>query len=176
MSKTKWISDNSHSEIVFKAKHLMITNVTGRFGEYEVSAETEGEDFTKANVTFTAHTSSVTTGNEQRDGHLKAPDFFDVEKFPTMTFASQSIETIEGKNFTLNGNLTIRDVTRPVSVKAEILGITKDPWGNQKAGIHIETRINRKDFGLSFHVVTEAGDLLVSDNINIEGDIQFVKA
>jgi polyisoprenoid-binding protein YceI len=176
LTKTKWTLDKTHSEIQFKAKHLMITTVTGNLVSYEAEIETAGSDFSSVSVQFTGDVKSLTTHNEQRDGHLQGDDFFSSDKFPKLVFSSASVSKNSDTEFILKGNLTIRDVTKPVSLKVEFGGITKDPWGNTRAGLHFETKINRKDFGLKFHVLNETGNLLVSDDIKIEGEIQLVQA
>ena len=174
--KTKWGIDKTHSEIQFKAKHLMITTVTGTLKDYEATVETEGDDFATAKIQFSGNVASISTGNEQRDGHLMGEEFFDVAKFPKLSFSSTSLEKKGGDEFVLKGNLTIRDVTKPVEFKVEFAGITKDPWGNVKAGFQVNGKVNRKDFGLKFHVVNETGNLLVSDEIKLVADIQLAKA
>jgi polyisoprenoid-binding protein YceI len=175
MATTKWALDPTHSEIHFKVKHLMITTVTGSFNSFAASAETEAEDFSNAAISFSADTTSVYTGNEQRDGHLKGADFFDTEKFPSISFSSTSYTKKSDEEFTLAGNLTIKDVTKPVTLTAEFGGVAKDPWGNTKAGFTLSGKINRKDFGLNWNAVTEAGGLLVSEDVKISAEIQLVK-
>lgn len=170
---TKWAIDKSHSTLNFKAKHLMITTVTGTFGNYDAQIETNGNDFSSANIQFSAEVATVNTGNEQRDGHLKSDDFFNAETYPTLNFKSTDATRKNDKSFILHGDLTIRNVTLPVDLDVDVNGIVKDPWGNTKAGISFRTKINRKEFGLNFHVLNEAGNLLVSDDIRIEGDFQL---
>jgi len=170
---TKWAIDKSHSTLNFKAKHLMITTVTGTFGNYDAQIETNGNDFSSAQIQFSAEIASVNTGNEQRDGHLKSDDFFNAEAYPTLSFKSSDATRKNDKSFILHGDLTIRNVTLPVDLDVDVNGIVKDPWGNTKAGVSFRTKINRKDFGLNFHVLNEAGNLLVSDDIRIEGDFQL---
>lgn len=170
---TKWAIDKSHSTLNFKAKHLMITSVTGTFGNYDAQIETNGNDFSSAQIQFSAEIASVNTGNEQRDGHLKSDDFFNAETYPTLSFKSTDATRKNDKSFILHGDLTIRNVTLPVDLDVDVNGIVKDPWGNTKAGISFRTKINRKDYGLNFHVLNEAGNLLVSDDIRIEGDFQL---
>lgn len=170
---TKWAIDKSHSTLNFKAKHLMITTVTGTFGNYDAQIETNGNDFSSAQIQFSAEIASVNTGNEQRDGHLKSDDFFNAETYPTLSFKSSDATRKNDKSFILHGDLTIRNVTLPVDLDVDVNGIVKDPWGNTKAGVSFRTKINRKDFGLNFHVLNEAGNLLVSDDIRIEGDFQL---
>ena len=176
ITTTKWNLDKAHSEIQFKAKHLLITTVTGGFKNYEASVESEGDDFSKAKITFSADTNSVNTGSEQRDGHLKGADFFDVEKFPKLSFVSTSIVKRDEEHFILNGDITIREVTKPITLNVDFGGIAKDPWGGTRAGFNITGKINRKDFGLNWNVLTEAGGMLVSEEIKISADVQLVKA
>jgi polyisoprenoid-binding protein YceI len=175
MTKTKWTIDKAHSEIQFKAKHLMITTVTGSFANYDAEIETEGTDFATSTIKFSADVNSVDTGNEQRDAHLKGEEFFDAAKFPKLIFEAKGMTKKSDSEYTLNGNLTIRDVTKPVSLQVTVGGIAKDPWGNTKAGLEVSGKINRKDFGLKFHVVNEAGNLLVSDEIKLHAEVQLQK-
>lgn len=151
----------------------MITTVTGTFGNYDAQIETNGNDFSSAQIQFSAEIASVNTGNEQRDGHLKSDDFFNAETYPTLSFKSSDATRKNDKSFILHGDLTIRNVTLPVDLDVDVNGIVKDPWGNTKAGVSFRTKINRKEFGLNFHVLNEAGNLLVSDDIRIEGDFQL---
>jgi polyisoprenoid-binding protein YceI len=177
MAKIKWALDPAHSEVTFKVRHMMISNVTGEFSKFDASAETDEEDFTTAKVSFTADISSVTTGNEQRDGHLQSPDFFDGAKFPLLKFTPTKYEKADNDgNYRVTGDLTIRDITKPVTLQVEFGGVIKDPWGNTRAGFTIEGKINRKDFGLQWHAVTEAGGLVVSDDVRIHAGLEFVKA
>ena len=173
-NKTKWNLDASHSEIGFKVKHMMITNVSGTFGKFEVSTETDGEDFSTAKISFTADTASITTGSEQRDGHLKSPDFFDAENHPQIKFESTSIEK-NGDDFTLHGNFTIKDITHPAKLHIEFGGIGKDPWGNEKAGFSLTGKINRTDWNLNWNAALEAGGLLVSEEVKLHAEIQLLK-
>lgn len=175
MSTTKWALDPTHSEIQFKAKHLMITNVTGSFGSFNAIAETEGDDFSTAKVTFTAQTNSVDTGNEQRDGHLKSAEFFDAEKHPEMKFESTKMEKQSGNEYILHGNLTIKGISKPVKLNVEYGGIQKDPWGNMKAGFSLNGKIHRNDWGLNWNAALETGGVLVSEEIKIQSEIQFAK-
>ncbi len=175
MSSTKWVLDPTHSELQFKVKHLMITTVTGSFGQFESEVTTEENDFSTAKISLKAALNTINTGNEQRDAHLKSDDFFSAEKFPYMTFESTSIEKKNEEEFTIHGDLTIRDVTKSVSLKAELGGIAKDPWGNLKAGFTVSGSINRKDFGLTWNAATETGGVLVSEDVRIAAEIQYVK-
>jgi polyisoprenoid-binding protein YceI len=175
MSKTTWKLDPAHSEVTFKVKHMMITNVSGSFKEFDVNATTEGEDFTKSDVTFTAKAATVDTKNEQRDGHLRGPEFFDTEKFPEIKFRTTKYEHVSGDTFKLHGDLTIKDVTKNITLDAEYGGIQKDPWGNMKAGFSISGRINRRDFGLLWNAALETGGVLVGDDVKVNCKIQLIK-
>jgi polyisoprenoid-binding protein YceI len=176
MATKKWVVDPTHSEIQFKVKHLMITNVTGSFNIFTVDAQTEDEDFTKAKISFTAEAASVSTGNEQRDGHLKSADFFDAEKFPQLKFTATKYESVDNDgSYELYGNLTIKDVTKPIKLAVEFGGVVKDPYGNTKAGFTINGKINRKDYGLTWSAVTEAGGVVVSDEVKINCEIQLIE-
>ncbi|WP_212004271.1 YceI family protein [Chitinophaga sp. HK235] len=176
MAKLKWVSDADHSELSFKIRHLMITNVTGRFTNFRVEAETEGEDFLNAKATATVDVDSITTANTQRDEHLRSPDFFDVNKFRNISFAATKIESVDNDgSYVLHGDLTIRDVTKNVKLDVEFGGVVKDPWGNTKAGFTINGKINRKDFGLTWNAATEAGGVMVSDEVKIQCEVQLLK-
>ena len=176
MAQTKWALDPTHSEVTFKVRHMMISNVSGQFTKFDATTETEGEDFTTAKVNFTAEVNSVTTGNEQRDGHLQSPDFFDAPTFPQIKFAPTKYAKVDNDgNYVIYGDLTIRDITKPVKLDAEFGGVIKDPWGNTRAGFTINGKINRKEFGLQWHAVTEAGGLVVSDDVHIHAGLEFVK-
>lgn len=176
MSKTTWNLDPSHSEVAFKVKHMMITNVSGSLKDFSVSASTEGEDFTNSDVTFTAKAASISTGAEQRDAHLQSAEFFDVEKYPNITFKATKLEKIDSENHKIHGDLTIKDVTKAVTLNAEYGGIQKDPWGNIKTGFTVSGKINRKDFGLNWNAALETGGVMVSDEVRINAEIQLVKA
>lgn len=174
MATTNWIIDASHSEIQFKATHLMINKVTGSFTSFEGTVSTEENDFSKAEISFKADASSINTNSEQRDGHLKSGDFFDVEKFPDITFKSSEL-TKKGDDFKLTGELTIKDVTKTVTLDVEFGGIQNDPWGNTKAGFTVTGKINRKDFGLTWNAALETGGVLVSEEIKINAEVQLLK-
>lgn len=176
MANIKWVSDPTHSEVQFKVKHLMITTVTGYFQKFHVEAETEDEEFTSAkNVVFTADVNSINTNNEQRDTHLRSPDFFDVEKHAEIRFEGTRYEKVSGSDYKLHGKLTIKGTTKPVTVNVEFGGIVVDPYGQTKAGFTVSGKINRKEFGLTWSAVTEAGSVVVSDEIKLLAEIQLVK-
>jgi len=174
--KTKWIIDPSHSEVSFKVKHLMISNVKGLFKEFNGSISTSGEDLIGQDIEFSLNPASIDTGAADRDAHLKSADFFDVEKYKTMTFKGTSLKKgVDQGTYVLNGDLTIKDVTRPVKLNVEFGGKMKDPWGNEKAGYTLSGKINRKDWGLNWNAVLEAGGVLVSDEVTISCDMQLLK-
>ena len=173
---TQWNLDTMHSELQFKVKHLVISTVTGSFKNFNVEVATEGDDFTTAQIKLTADVSAIDTGNEQRDGHLKSDDFFNAEKFPALTFESTGIKKVDEESFILSGNLTIRDITKPVDLNVVLGGIAVDPYGNTKAGFEVEGKVNRKEFDLKWNGVTEAGSVVVGDVVKILGNIQVAKA
>jgi polyisoprenoid-binding protein YceI len=166
--------DPAHSTVGFVARHLMITKVRGRFTTFSGSI-TIAEDRLSSSVNATVDLSSVSTGDEQRDGHLKSGDFFDIEKSPAMTFASTAIKA-DGNDFKLVGDLTIRGVTKPVTFDLEFEGMQGDPWGGTRAGFSASTDVNRKDWGLDFNIPLDGGGFVVGDKVKIELDIQAVKA
>ena len=175
MATSKWTLDPIHSEIHFKIRHLMITNVTGQFNTYEAAVETENEDFMHSKISFTADVASISTGNEQRDGHLKAPDFFDAEKYPKISFVATKYERVDDDSYELYGDLTIRDTTKPVKLDVEFGGVVKDPWGNTRAGFEINGKINRKDYGLVWNATTETGGLMLGDDVRVSASVQLIK-
>jgi polyisoprenoid-binding protein YceI len=172
MATNKWSLDPTHSEVQFKVKHLMITNVTGQFNLINAEIESEDDAFSHAKLAFTADVTSVNTGNEQRDGHLKSPEFFDAAAFPHIKFEADAYNAADSK---VTGQLTIRDVTHPVAFDVEYSGTQKDPWGNQKAGFSLSGKINRTDFGLGWNAPLETGGVLVSEDVRISAEVQFVK-
>jgi polyisoprenoid-binding protein YceI len=175
MATTKWNLDATHSEIGFKVKHMMITNVSGSFGKFDVQTETNGDDFSTAKIKFTADLNSINTANTDRDNHLKSPDFFDAEKFPELKFESTKVEKKDDENYILHGNLTIKGVTKPVKLDAEFGGIGKDPWGNQKAGFSLTGKIKRTDWNLNWNAALETGGVLVSEEVKLHAEIQITK-
>ena len=167
---TKWNLDPTHSEITFKVKHMMISNVKGEFRNFSAEIEAEDDTFKNAKVNATIQTDSIDTNNADRDAHLKGEDFFNAAKNPTITFSSDSL------NDDITGNLSINGITKPVKLDVDFGGINVDPWGNTKAGFSFEGKINRKDFGLNWNAALETGGVLVSDEVKIAGELQFVKA
>lgn len=171
-----WNADPLHSDVQFKVKHLMINTVTGEFTSYTVTVVAENEDFSDAAITFEADINSISTKNEMRDGHLKSDDFFAAEKYPTMRFVSTSFSPKGDGTYNLVGDLTIRDVTKSVTLSAEYGGQMTDFYGNTKAGFEISGSINRKEFGLAWDAVTEAGGIVVSDAVKLQLNIQLQKS
>ena len=170
-----WKIDPAHSEIQFKIKHLMITTVTGYFRKFDCEVISETEDFNSTtSIKFTADIDSIETNNEQRDTHLKSEDFFNAEKFNEVIFVGTKYDALND-SATLYGNLTIRGITRPVKLDVEFGGVVVDPYGQKKAGFTINGRISRKEFELRWNAVTEAGSVVVSDEVKIHAEVQMVK-
>lgn len=172
---TTWVLDPTHSEILFKVKHLMITNVKGEFRTFSASITANGADFGMATASASIEASSVFTNNADRDMHLRSADFFDVENFPALTFKGVEFKKLDDENYLLRGLLTIKGVEKEVSLDVEFGGVNKDPWGNEKAGFSLSGRINRKDWGLNWNAALETGGVLVSDEVKISAELQFVK-
>jgi polyisoprenoid-binding protein YceI len=170
-----WKSDPAHSEIQFKVKHLMITTVTGHFNKFDLTVETETEDFnTTKKIEFSADINSIDTNNEQRDTHLKSSDFFNADEHEQLKFSGHDFEK-SGNLEKLHGDLTIRGVTKPITLNVEFGGIVVDPYGQTKAGFTVTGKVSRKEFGLLWNAVTEAGSVVVSDEIKINCEIQLIK-
>ena len=170
MATTKWILDPSHSEVSFKVKHMMISTVTGHFDEFEASIETEQEDFKNAEMKFSAKVDSINTKNSDRDAHLKSEDFFNATAHPELSFTSTAFD---GEKLT--GKITLRGVTKEITLEVDYNGIVEDPYGQTKAGFEFTGSLNRKDFGLSWSAVTEAGNVVVSDKVKLIVNAQFIK-
>ena len=173
ISTTKWVLDPSHSELLFKVKHLMIANVKGEFRKFD--ATFEGDDLSKARIDVKIDASSIYTNEENRDAHLKSADFFDVENFKEIHFKSRKINKLDEERYQLIGDLSIKGIINEVVLDAEYGGINKDPWGNEKAGFSLNGKISRKDWGLNWNAALETGGVLVSDEVRINGEVQFVK-
>jgi polyisoprenoid-binding protein YceI len=172
---TTWTIDASHSEVGFAVKHLMISTVRGRFAAVQGTVQYTEGDFSQATVDVTIDAASIDTREDKRDAHLRSADFFDVEQYPSLRFVSRRVQAISGASFELVGDLTIRDVTREVTLKAEFEGAQKDPWGNQKSGFTATTKISRTDFGLTWNAALETGGVLVGDEVKISLDVQLLK-
>lgn len=174
MATIKWVIDPTHSEIGFKVKHMMFTNVSGRFETYEAKITTEDNDFTKSSIEFSANIDSINTNNSDRDNHLKSADFFDAEKNPKLTFVSSSLVK-SGNDYELIGELSLHGITKTVKLETELSGLLKDPWGNTKVGLNISGKINRKDWGLNWNSAIETGGVLVSEEVKLNIEIQLLK-
>ena len=167
--------DPDHSDIMFKVKHLMISTATGTFKKFDGTLEANEKDLSDAKVNFEADINSIDTKNEQRDAHLKSDDFFNAEQYPKMTFKSTSIQKLSDEEYKLVGDLTIRDVTKPVELKVEYNGEITDPWGNERLGFEITGKINRRDYGLKWSAVTEAGGIVVADEVKLQLNVEMIK-
>ena len=173
MATTKWTIDPTHSEITFKVKHLMISTVSGRFKVFEGQAETESDEFKSIkNIEFKADVKSIDTNNEQRDEHLRSADFFAAEEHAELIFKAGNFDVNSGQ---LQGELTIRNTTKPVTLDVDFGGVAVDPYGQTKAGLTVSGKISRKEFGLTWDSVTEAGNVVVSDQVRLNAEVQFVK-
>lgn len=172
--KTNWIIDPTHSEVHFKVKHLVISTVTGTFKSFAGSMESENEDFQDAAIEFTLDVDSIDTNQEQRDGHLKSADFFDAVQFPKILFKSTSFKKV-GDDYELSGDLTVKNVSKPVKLNVEYGGRATDFYGNDKAGFEVSGKISRKEFGLTWDGITEAGAIVVGDEIKLQINVQFAK-
>ncbi len=172
---TKWALDPTHSELSFKVKHLMIANVKGEFKKFDASIEAVGPDFDKAKVHATMDAAEIFTNEENRDKHLRSADFFDAENHPHLVFNSTAMEHVSGSDYKMTGDLTIKGITKPVTLDVEFGGKNTDPYGNEKAGFSLSGKINRKEWGLNWNAALETGGVLVSDEVRISGEVQFVK-
>jgi polyisoprenoid-binding protein YceI len=170
-----WTIDPYHTVIQFKVRHLMVSNVTGKFNSFEGKVETVGDDFETASISFSADIDSITTGIDQRDAHLKSADFFDAENHPKLTFVSTSVKKTGDDTYDITGDLTIRETTKSITLKAEHGGQMGDFYGNTKAGFELTGSIKRKEFGLLWDAVTEAGGVVVSDDVKLLLDVQVAQ-
>ena len=172
---TTWTIDTTHSEVGFKIKHLVISTVSGKFTSFEGKLEGEPGDLENAKISFTADIDSIHTGNEQRDGHLKSADFFDAAKYAKLTFVSTNVEHKDGNDYKVTGDLTIKNVTKSVTLNVEFGGTQNNFYGQTVAGFEITGKINRQDFGLTWSAVTEAGGIVVSDEVKLVINTELVK-
>jgi polyisoprenoid-binding protein YceI len=167
--------DPNHTTLGFAGKHMMVTTVRGRFNEFNGQVEVEDDEPTTAVATLTVNVASLDTGQDMRDNHLRSADFFDVERYPEMTFASTGVESRGGNRYRVTGDLTIKDQTRPLSLDVEVEERFTDPFGNDRVGVEAKGKLNRKDWGLSWNQVLEAGRLLVGDEIKIEIETALIR-
>ncbi|RKS95502.1 polyisoprenoid-binding protein YceI [Flavobacterium limicola] len=175
MSTTKWVIDPTHSEIGFKVKHMMFTNVSGKFSKFDATIEAEDSNLENAKIEFTGAIDSITTGNADRDAHLLSADFFDAAQFPEIKFSATSVTKINEGEYVLVGDLTLHGITKSVELAAEYGGLMKDPWGNTKMALALEGKINRKDWGLNWNSALETGGVLVSEEVRLNIELQFLQ-
>lgn len=173
-SQTKWKIDESHSTIGFSVKHMMVSEVEGKFEKYEGNVVASKEDFSDAKVEMTIYVNSINTGNEKRDDHLKSEDFFDVSKYPTITFKSKKVEKIGNDSYKLIGDITIKGITKEIILDVKYNGKVKDPWGNTRAGFTLTGEINRLDFNLKWNMVLEGGGLTVGEKVKIKCPVEII--
>lgn len=173
--ETNWKVDSMHSEVGFKVRHMMISNVSGSFGAFDASVATAGDDFSSAKFDFSAAIDSINTGVADRDGHLKSADFFDAENHPSLKFTSTEVKKVSDDALEIAGHLEIKGQVKPVVLTAEFSGIAVDPYGQTKAGMTIHGSIKRSEFGLTWSAVTEAGNVVVGDEIKLNAELQFIK-
>ena len=172
----EWQIDAVHSHIGFSVRHMVISKVPGEFTDFDGKINFDGENYDKASVSFTIQSASITTNDEKRDSHLKSDDFFAAEKFPTISFVSKTVVAGENGEFQVVGDLTMRGVTKEVTLDCEFNGVVQDPWGNTRAGFSVEAEINRQDFGVSWSKSMDAGGLVVGDVVDIAIEIEAVQA
>lgn len=175
MAQKKWTIDPAHSEVQFKVKHLVISTVTGNFKTFEGTATTEEDTFQNGSITVTIDAQSINTNNEQRDGHLKSAEFFDVENTPKIIIKTTSIRQTDDDEYIIQADLTMKGVTKPVEFKAEYGGIVTDGYGQTKVGLEVRGKLNRKDFGLNWNAVIEGGGLTVSEEVKLIANLQFIQ-
>jgi polyisoprenoid-binding protein YceI len=176
METKTWNIDSTHSGVHFSVRHLVVAKVRGRFATFTGKVQLDEQDLTRSKVEVDIDASSIDTGVADRDKHLRSADFFDVERFPKLHFESTRVELVKGNRYAVHGNLTIRDVTRPAVLDVEYGGLAKDPWGNERAAFAASTSLERSDFGLKWNQALEAGGVLVGERVDIELEIEVVKA
>ncbi|MFA8439911.1 YceI family protein [Pueribacillus sp. YX66] len=175
MAKVKWNVDTAHSSIDFSIRHMMISKVKGTFHEFDATVEADPNDLTTANIQVSIDLASIDTRNEDRDNHLKSADFFEIEKYPKMTFQSTNIVKKSEDEYDFTGDLTLHGVTKSVTLSAKFEGVVKDPWGNEVAGLSAKGKIKRSDFGLTWNNTLETGGILIGDDVNIAIEIEAHK-
>jgi polyisoprenoid-binding protein YceI len=175
MSSTRWDVDTSHSDVSFTVRHMVVTKARGRFTKWNGVIDFDEADPTRSKVDVRIDAASIDTGHADRDAHLRSADFFDVENHPHLTFKSTGIERVEGDRYRIAGDLTLRGVTRPVVLDAEMGGLAVDPWGSRRAGFSARTQVNRKDFGLTWNQALETGGVLVGEKVDIALEVEAVR-
>ena len=176
MATSNWSLDKSHSGISFSVRHMMITNVRGSFNDFDATVSADPANLSDLEATLTIDVNSINTKDEGRDGHLKSPDFFNVEQFPQISFKKTALASKGGDDYALTGDLTIAGVTKTVTLNAEISGPAKDPWGNVKLGVAADGVIHRAEFGLTWNAALETGGLLLGDAIKVHIELEFAQA
>ena len=171
-----WELDTAHAEVGFSAKHMMVTTVRGRFTDVAAEVHIDEEHPEQSHVNATIQAASLVTGDDQRDGHLRSPDFFDVETYPTITFRSTQVSRRKDGEFELTGDLTVRDVTREITLKGDFAGPVTNPWGKRVVGFELDGELNREDFGLTWNLALEAGGVLVSKKIKLHIAVEVAEA
>lgn len=174
-NKTKWTVDQAHSEFLFKVKHMVIASVTGKFDTFDAIVHASKDDFTDLEAEFTAEINSINTHQPDRDAHLKSADFFDAANFPTLTFQSTGFKKTAGDTYLLTGEITIRGITKPLTLTVEFSGIIQDPWGMTRAGFELSGILNRKEFGLHWSVHTDTGGMVAGDEVKLMLNVELVK-
>jgi polyisoprenoid-binding protein YceI len=175
MANGSWNIDPAHSGVHFSVRHMVFSKVRGRFGAFSGTLQGDEGDLASARVTAEIDAASIDTGTPDRDNHLRSADFFDVERFPKLRFGSKRIESLGGDRYRLVGDLTIRDVTREVALEVESAGVAKDPWGNTRVAFSARASLDRREFGLVWNQVLEAGGVLVGEKVDVEIEVQAVK-
>jgi polyisoprenoid-binding protein YceI len=170
-----WKVDRSHSKVEFSVTHMMVSETSGNFKMFDGTVTSDKDDFTDAKIEFTVDVATINTDDEARDKHLRSDDFFSADKYPKMTFKSTSFKKVSGNKYKLVGDLTIRDVTKKVEFDVTYNGTVKDPWGNTRAGFKLNGNINRVDYGLKWNAMMETGGMVVSENVNILCNVEFIK-
>lgn len=173
---TKWTVDPAHTSVKFSVSHMAVSEVEGRFTKFDGTVESPSADFSNSKINFSVDVNSINTDNDMRDKHLKSDDFFNAEKYPKMTFKDLSFKKIKGTNYSLEGFLTIRDVTKKVKFNVTYGGTAVDPYGNTKAGFSASTKVSRKAFGLKWNNLMGAGGAIVGDEVTIMLKLEFAKA
>lgn len=175
MAKNIWTIDPVHSEILFKVRHMMITNVTGTFDRFEATMYSSEADFSDAEISFEAEVKSVNTRNEQRDEHLRSNDFFDAELHPKLTFKSKSFKKIDGSSYEMTGDISLKGVVKEIALAVNFTGVVIDPWGQVKSGFEMETILKRADFGLNWNAQSEDGSIVLSEEVKLQVTAQMIK-
>lgn len=175
IEQTKWALDPAHSELTFKVKHLMISNVKGEFKDFQVDMEVKGEDLRDADIKVKVDARSISTNNTDRDMHLRSADFFDVENHPEISFEATSVDQVEDDEYRMKGILTVKGVSKEIVLDVEFGGLMKDPYGNEKAGFSVRGKINRKEWGLNWNAALETGGVMVGDEVKLSAEVQLVK-